>query len=54
MASEDKQYYCPHCGRPIESGRLGGATTKWDVLKIAVIFAGIIGIVWVVFGRGSG
>ncbi|MBN1343764.1 MAG: hypothetical protein JXQ73_13855 [Phycisphaerae bacterium] len=45
MTSKDKRYFCPNCGQPIEPGRLGGATTKWDVLKIAVIFAGLIGIV---------
>jgi hypothetical protein len=45
MASRDKRYFCPHCGQPIEPGRLGGATTKWDVLKIAVVFVGLVAVV---------
>jgi len=52
MASKEKRYFCPNCGQPIEPGRIGGATTWLDVLKTAVIFAGVIGIIWVVFHRG--
>jgi hypothetical protein len=47
MAAKGKRYFCPNCGHPIEPGRLGGATNIWDVLKVAVTFAGIIGILWV-------
>jgi hypothetical protein len=54
MARKDKQYFCPNCGQPIEPGRLGGATTKWDVMKLVVIFAGAIGILWVALGHAYG
>jgi hypothetical protein len=44
---EDKTLHCPHCGGPIAPGRLPGATNVWDVVRIAVIFGGIIGILLV-------
>jgi hypothetical protein len=48
MALKDKHYFCPNCGQPLDPKRIGGVTTRWDVLKLVVIFAGVIGILWVV------
>jgi hypothetical protein len=43
--SGDKEFHCPNCGSRIDARRLGGATNIWDVIKLVVIFAGIIGII---------
>jgi hypothetical protein len=49
---DDKLYHCPHCGRQVEPGRLGGATNIWDVARLVVIFAGVIGMLLVLFRFG--
>jgi hypothetical protein len=41
----EKDYHCPQCGSRIDPRRLGGATNFWDVLRLVVIFAGLIGII---------
>ena len=46
---DDKLYHCPHCGRQLEPGRFGGATNVWDVMRLVVIFAGIMGIIAVYY-----
>jgi len=51
MASRQKRYYCPNCGQQLDPARFGGATNLWDVLRLAVVMAGTIGLVWVVMGR---
>jgi len=33
----------------LEPGRFGGATNVWDVMKLVVIFAGIMGIIAVYY-----
>ena len=41
----DKDFHCPNCGSPISPRRIGGTTNFWDVVRTAVTFAGIIGII---------
>ncbi|MFH1417173.1 MAG: hypothetical protein ABII12_02670 [Planctomycetota bacterium] len=41
----DKEFHCPNCGSRIKAGRIGAATNVWDVVRLVVIFAGIIGII---------
>jgi hypothetical protein len=44
-SSGDKEFHCPNCGSRINARRIGTATNAWDVAKLVVIFAGIIGII---------
>ncbi|HVP11112.1 MAG TPA: hypothetical protein VMV94_08005 [Phycisphaerae bacterium] len=43
--SEEKEFHCPNCGSRISGRRIGAATNFWDVLRLIVIFAGVIGII---------
>jgi hypothetical protein len=43
--SDKKEFHCPQCGSWIDGRRIGGATNCWDVARLVVIFAGIIGII---------
>ncbi len=51
--SDEKEYHCPNCGNPISRGRLSGRTNVWDVVRMAVIFAGVIGIIAVLKHYGG-
>jgi hypothetical protein len=51
MASRDKRYYCPNCGQRLDPARFGGSTNLFDVLKLAVVIAGIVGGVWLVMNH---
>jgi len=51
MASRERQYYCPNCGQRIDPARLGGSTNVWDVLMLAVIVAGLMGLAYMFLGH---
>jgi hypothetical protein len=50
--SNEKEYHCPHCGSPISPRRIGGGTNVWDVVRMAVIFGGVMGIIAVLRSMG--
>ncbi len=51
--SNDSDFHCPNCGSPISSRRLRGTTNFWDVARMAVIFAGVMGIIAVLRHYGG-